>query len=229
VQWHRLSVAIEASTLQQAPINSFPLETRFFSSKAPRRNKEAKRPVTMNEHLIKTLMKRYDVSAGEVYVRLIVDEGPSNPSSIEVVSLLKAMETARDLDVDLIGINLEQDPPVVKAQEYTKLAYRTLSKKQKSSSKATKEFTLRAGIAKNDLDRKVMNVIDYLKKGHNCQLSISSSAFNMRMDPGGIMVMIQNVTDQVGDVGVCEKGVQFNEERTQASFLLRPNRKRNES
>jgi translation initiation factor IF-3 len=174
-------------------------------------------------------MKRYDVSAGELYVRLVVDEGPSNPSSSEVVSLLKAMETARDLDVDLIGINLEQDPPVVKAQEYTKLAYRTLSKKQKSSSKATKEFTLRAGIAKNDLDRKVMNVIDYLKKGHNCQLSISSSGFNMRTNPGGIMVMIQTLTDQVGDVGVCEKGVQINEDGNRANFLLRPNRKRSES
>ena len=71
-------------------------------------------------------------------MRLVVDEGRGNPSSIEVVSLLQAMETARDLDVDLIGIDLEQDPPVVKASDYTKLAYRALSKKQKSSNKAIK-------------------------------------------------------------------------------------------
>ena len=74
-----------------------------------------------------------------------------------------------------------------------------------------------------------MNVIDYLKKGHSCQISISSSGFNMRMDPGGIKVMIQNVTDQVGDIGVCEKGVQFNEDGNRAKLLLRPNRKRNVS
>jgi hypothetical protein len=51
----------------------------------------------------------------------------------------------------------------------------------------------------------------------------------MRTDPGGMMVMIQKVTDQVGDVGVCEKGVQINEDGNRANFLLRPNRTRSKS
>lgn len=89
-------------------------------------------------------MRRYDAPAGELHVRLVIDEGPTQPSSIEVVSLLQAMETARDLDVDLIGINLNQDPPVVKAQDYTKLAYKASNKKQtKSNKKPTKEFNFR--------------------------------------------------------------------------------------
>jgi translation initiation factor IF-3 len=183
----------------------------------------------MNEHLITSLMRRYDASAGALHVRLVVDEGPGQASSIEVVSLLQAMETARDLDVDLIGINLEQNPPVVKAQDYTKLAYKAVSKKQKASGKATKEFTFRAGIAKNDMDRKVLDIIRFLKKGHNCQLSIRSSGFNMRQDPVGVTNMIQNLMEQVGDVGVCEKGAQINEEGNRASFLLRPNSTRSES
>jgi translation initiation factor IF-3 len=215
--------------VQQAQIGIFSCDSRFFSSRPPKRDKKAGGPVMMNEHLIQTLMRRYDASAGTLHVRLVVDEGPGQASSIEVVSLLQAMETARDLDVDLIGINLEQDPPVIKAQDYTKLAYKAVSKKQKVSGKATKEFTFRAGIAKNDMDRKVLDIIRFLKKGHNCRLSIRANGFNMRQDPVGVTNMIQNLMEQVGDVGMCERGAQINEEGNRASFLLRPNSKRSES
>jgi hypothetical protein len=117
--------------------------SRFFSSK-PQRKRNKNNGAIMNEQLIRVLMRRYDAPAGELNVRLVIDEGPTQPSSIEVVSLLQAMETARDLDVDLIGINLNQDPPVVKAQDYTKLAYKASNKKQtKSNKRPTKEFNFR--------------------------------------------------------------------------------------
>lgn len=116
---------------------------RFFSSKPQRKNNKSN-GVIKNEKLIQVLMRRYDGPAGELQVRLVVDEGPSQPSSIDICSLLKAMETARDLGVDLIGINLNQDPPVLKAQDYSKLAYKASSKKQtKGDKKPTKEFKFR--------------------------------------------------------------------------------------
>jgi hypothetical protein len=51
----------------------------------------------------------------------------------------------------------------------------------------------------------------------------------MRQDPVGVTNMIQNLMEQVGNVGVCEKGAQINEEGNRASFLLRPNSKRSEN
>jgi translation initiation factor IF-3 len=101
----------------------------------------------MNENLIQVLMRQSDAAAGDLMVRLVIDEGPDKPSSIDVVPLREAMETAIDLDVDLIGINLNQDPPVVKAQDYTKLAYKASAKKQtKNDKKPTKEFKFRVSL-----------------------------------------------------------------------------------
>lgn len=227
-----LSVGISApqsppcATNLNSPIDSSPPPTRFFSSRPQqqRKNKRKNNGVVVNEDLIQILMRRYDAAAGDLLVRLVVDEGPSQPSSIQVVSLLKAMETARDLDVDLVGINLNQDPPVVKAQDYGKLAYKAASKKQtKSDKKPTKEFKLRSGIADNDLDRKVKDVVRYLRKGHNCQLSITANGFNMRTNPQGLEHLVDKVLDQVGEAGVCDRGVQSSEEGNRAFFLLRPN------
>ena len=155
-QIQSLSTAAEGVAAPQTPYFSrgssvlLPLyaDTRYFSSK-PRRNQKND-GFLMNEQLIQVLMRRYDAAAGNLHVRLVIDEGPTQPSSIEVVSLLQAMETARDLDVDLIGINLNQNPPVVKAQDYTKLAYKAASKKQtkgaNGSKKPMKEFKFRVRI-----------------------------------------------------------------------------------
>jgi len=82
---------------------------------------------------------------------------------------------------------------------------------------------LQSGIAENDLDRKVNDVVRYLKKGHSCQLSVTANGFNMRTNPGGVMSLIDKVLVQVGDSGVCEKGVQSNEEGNRAFLLLKPN------
>ena len=85
---------------------------------------------------------------------------------------------------------------------------------------------LQAGIAENDLDRKVNDIIRYLKKGHNCQLSVTSNGFNTKNDPNGVMNLIQGVLDQVKDVGVCEKGVKTNESGNRATLMLQPDLKR---
>ena len=122
---------------------------RFFSSNKPQRTsrKNQNNGVVMNENLIQVLMRQSDAAAGDLMVRLVIDEGPDQPSSIDVVPLREAMETAIDLDVDLIGINLNQDPPVVKAQDYTKLAYKASAKKQtKNDKKSTKEFKFRVSL-----------------------------------------------------------------------------------
>ena len=122
----------------------------------------------MNEDLIQVLMRRYDAAAADLMVRLVIDEGPTQPSSIDVVPLREAMETAFDLDVDLIGINLNQDPPVVKAQDYTKLAYKASAKKQqtKSDKKPTKEFKFRVSVYHH------VFCIMYRHVSHVCILSI---------------------------------------------------------
>lgn len=69
------------------------------------------------------------------------------------------------------------------------------------------------------------DVVRYLKKGHNCQLSVTANGFNMRTNPGGVKLLIEKVLEQVGDSGICDNGVKSNEEGNRAFFLLRPNSK----
>jgi hypothetical protein len=47
----------------------------------------------------------------------------------------------------------------------------------------------------------------------------------MRTNPGGLQTLIGRIFEQVGDVGICEKGVQNNEDGNRASLVLRPNLK----
>lgn len=69
------------------------------------------------------------------------------------------------------------------------------------------------------------DVVKFLKKGHNVQLMVTANGFNMRTNPGGLKALIQKLFEKVGDTGVCERGVQSNEEGNRAFLLLRPNLK----
>jgi hypothetical protein len=68
-------------------------------------------------------------------------------------------------------------------------------------------------------------VVRYLKKGHTCQLSVSANSFNLRTSPEGVKLLIEKVLEQVGDSGICDRGIKSNEEGNRAFFLLRPNSK----
>ena len=190
-----------------------------------------------NEHLVRAILSKSKASDPEsVEVRLVVDNGPGIPPETSVVSLHSAIETSNEMEVDLIEIALKQEIPVIKAVDYTRLAYEK-AKKGKSSSgggggskkgganKATKEFKFKAGIADNDLQRKAENMIKYLLKGHPCQVTILSNRFRLRQDANAAANTLERVRDVLGEHVMEPKNTKANEAGTYTTMKFEPNPK----
>jgi translation initiation factor IF-3 len=177
-----------------------------------------------NEDLIRCLLSQKPSSTVDtVQIRLVLDasllqqapltnsnnnnisKNPS-PATVQVISLSTAIQLASQYEVDLLAINMEQDPPVIKAVNVQKLLYKESKTSTGSSSsnagsssnqqKAVKEFQFKTCIGDHDLHRKVENMIAYLKKGHACQVMIQ---LNKRFAK-------KNTTEHTNTVGEGSEG-----------------------
>jgi len=180
----------------------------------------------VNENLIKQLLKNgQDVNSK--MIRLVIENKNEEKSQIEIVALSDAIKTAAELSVDLVGISLDQNPPIVKAVDHKRLLYersRSKANSPKTSGlKVTKEFQFRAGIADNDLQRKAANMISYLKLGHPCQVIISSNRRNLREDKDAVVTTLNRVKDLVGDLAKQQGALKANQFGSRGSLMLQPN------
>jgi len=179
----------------------------------------------MNENLISTLLKS-GKTMEETLVRLVIDQARDEKSQISILSLKKAIEMSSALGVDLVGINLEQNPPVVKAVDYNKLLYKESKKSSSSGMKSSKEFKFKAGIANNDLQRKANNMLTYLQKGHSCQVVFFSNRRNLMSDINAVETTLERVKELVGDFGLCQGSLKKNEIGNRGSIMFQPNLKK---
>lgn len=229
-----LPVSISLSSWNGTGSNSSPqtiamaLEQRRFLSSRPSQQQQQWRPrqkpkgPLLNEHLVSFLLNKSKSSnANEIEVRLVVTTLDGGNSKPEVVSLMKAVEVSTELGVDLVGINVDQNPPVIKAQDYGKLAYQTEkgSSSKSGNSKPVKEFKFKGTIAEHDLARKVDDVVKYLKKGHNCQIQIRANGFARRKDPNIVENLWKRVQEEVVDLAIPGK-IKTNPEKSQVNVLL---------
>jgi len=242
------------SSKQFKPPQQYPqiyqIITRTFSTQQRSSNKRKKNNKNqgplMNERLIQTIMRKHANKTNnpeDVKVRLVIDQGPTEPSLIDIVSLVQAMEKSVDMDVDLIAIALDKDPPVVKAVDYSKLAYRQEKLSNSSTSntaanrtkrgqkktvvdgKALKIFKFRAKIDKHDLERKMNNMIKYLGKGHNCQITVSASRRCLMRNPNAALDTIELVKEGIAveiPDNTAQGKLKHNEEKTYATLLVTP-------
>lgn len=136
---------------------------------------------------------------------------------------------------DLVGVNLEQDIPVVRCVDYNKFLYEQNKKgsdKKGGGSgatggkKATKQFSFKAGIDDNDLERKANNMVSYLIKGHACQVTISSNRRNLNADKDVIETTLGRLKEIVGEDGSQQGKIKNNQWGNRGTLLFQPNRKK---
>lgn len=209
-------------------------QQRFYSqspllqqSQQRRSNKRQNRGPLMNEHLVKFLVQESaSRDANGVEVRLVVQpSGAGEKPQTSLVSLMEAVKVSNDLGYDLMAINVEQNPPTVKALDYAKMAFKANKKGSGGGGggkKSVKEFKFKGTIAENDMLRKTKNAIEYLKKGHNCQITILSNAHARRKDPDCIKNIMTRLQNEVGDAATTSK-ITTNLEGTSATLILQPN------
>jgi len=205
-------------------------QSRFFSSQQRRKNKKADERTShlINEKLVSFLINRFNSNARNIQVRLVFEEsvvGEKKSSHAVVVSLLEAVEKSSELEVDLVGYNINQDIPTVKAQNFEKVIYLSEKKKEekryKQKPKNVKGFKFKAGIADHDFQRKICNIMEYLKKGHMCQIMLT--AYGMRQgDSAGVETVMKKLQDSDIEKFSTLIKKSMNKKKSFASILLSP-------
>lgn len=105
-------------------------------------------------------------------VRLIDDNGEQKG----IVSTIEALKMAKDIDLDLVEVSPNANPPVCKILNYGKYRFEQ-EKKLRESKKAQKvlklkEIRMQPKIGSGDLDTKAKHVQEFLDEGNKVKVTI---------------------------------------------------------
>lgn len=201
--------------------------SRSLSSQG-RKNTAKNSDVLSNEDLLLQLRTTFPKANGpeNIQVRLVIDEGPNQPATVQVCSLADAIEVSLDRMTDLIGVSLQSDPPVIRATKLSKLEYQKeqASAKQKTASKSkqTKTFRFRAGIDMHDLNRKLQDMEKFLEKGVECEYTVFSKARSLRENSAAGQELVDRIMERVSHCAVLKRAPQTNETGNQIRVQLSP-------
>lgn len=105
-------------------------------------------------------------------VRLIDDEGNQRG----IVSTLEALKMARELDLDLVEVSPNANPPVCKILDYGKFRFEQEKKLRESRKNQKvlklKEIRMQPKIGSGDLDTKAKHVQEFLDEGCKVKVTI---------------------------------------------------------
>jgi translation initiation factor IF-3 len=111
-----------------------------------------------------------DITASKV--RLIDEE----KNQVGIVPISKALEMARDKELDLVAISPDADPPVCRLLDYGKYLY-SLQKKAHEAQKMQrkihiKEIKFTPVIGEHDIEVKLKKIKQFLEEGNKVKITI---------------------------------------------------------
>ena len=114
----------------------------------------------------------------------------------------RALQMARDAEVDLVEVAPNSDPPVCRLLDYGKLLYLS-SKKEKESKRGQKsteqkEVRFRPNIGTHDLDSKVRKVREFIGDGSKVKLTVRFRGREAAHQQLGLSVL-RRVADELKD------------------------------
>ena len=114
----------------------------------------------------------------------------------------RALQMARDAEVDLVEVAPNSDPPVCRLLDYGKLLYLS-SKKEKESKRGQKsteqkEVRFRPNIGTHDLDAKVRKVREFIDDGSKVKLTVRFRGREAAHQQLGLLVL-RRVADELKD------------------------------
>lgn len=93
-----------------------------------------------------------------------------------VMPTAKALDLAREKELDLVEVAPGQNPPVCKIMSYSKFKYEESKKEQKGKlkgkTKEMKEMRFPTLIDKGDIGHKIKRVNEFLEKGHKVKITV---------------------------------------------------------
>ena len=118
------------------------------------------------------------------------------------MDLSRALQLARDTEVDLVEVAPNSDPPVCRLLDYGKLLYMT-SKKERESKKGQrsteqKEVRFRPNIGTHDLDAKTRKIREFIGDGSKVKLTVRFRGREAAHQQLGLSVL-KRVADELKD------------------------------
>jgi translation initiation factor IF-3 len=142
----------------------FPDVRPFTSRRVSSGDAEIATPVT-NEPKINDRIRAREV-------RLVDPEG----NQLGIKPLPEALHIAREMDLDLVEVAAQADPPVCRIMDYGKFKYEVSQREKESRRKAVnvaiKEMKYRPKIGGGDFDTKTRKVAEFLDQGHKVKITI---------------------------------------------------------
>ena len=124
-----------------------------------------------------------------------------------VKPLPEALSIARQLDLDLVEVAAEANPPVCRIMDYNRFKYEAAQRAKESRRKATttgiKEMKYRPKIGVGDFDTKTRQVARFLSEGHKVKITIMFRGREMSHPELGKRILDQ-VAESVAAVAKVE-------------------------
>jgi translation initiation factor IF-3 len=151
------------------------------------------------------------------------------PKSI-VMSLAEAIQLSLDEGKDLVEISIDQEIPVVTISSLRGIAYQSSKAKKGSKVSATtssqlKEVTMKAGIADNDLHRKVTEIMKFIEKGHACTVTVRAGRKFTRVNENAAHDAVQRVLLLIHDKVEMVLAPEVSLSKNMAQFRVRAKKK----
>ena len=156
-------------------------------------------------------------------VRLVDENGEQKG----IVSLADALRAAESVDLDLVEIVANAEPPVCKIMDFNKHLF-DLKQKQKDAKKKqhqvqVKEIKLRPGTDIGDYNIKLRAILRFLDEGNKVKITLRFRGREMAHQQLGL-AQLQKVEADVIEYGVVEQAPKM--EGRQMGMLIGPKRKK---
>ncbi|MFW1754418.1 translation initiation factor IF-3 [Acinetobacter wanghuae] len=156
-------------------------------------------------------------------VRLVDENGEQKG----IVALADALRAAESVELDLVEIVANAEPPVCKIMDFNKHLF-DLKQKQKEAKKKqhqvqVKEIKLRPGTDVGDYNVKLRSIVKFLEEGNKVKITLRFRGREMAHQQLGL-AQLQKIEADVVEFGVVEQTPKM--EGRQMGMLLGPKRKK---
>lgn len=129
----------------------------------------------------------------------LVGEGTS-----DIVELSYALKQADSLNLNLVEINGQVNPPIVKIMDYKKFLYEQEKNKKNTKGPTTKEIQLTSNTGQNDIDVKMKKILEFLDKGHKVKIVMKFLGRNIQFVSRGEEMLLR-MAEKLAEVGKIEQ------------------------
>lgn len=142
----------------------------------------------------------------------------------------EALRMARGLDLDLVEVAPNANPPVCRIMDYGKFKYEEGQKakeaRRKSTNVSVKEVKYRPKIGKGDFNTKTRNVIRFIDEGHKVKVTLQFRGREMAHPELGTKIL-DDVLEAVGPAAKVDSQARL--EGRSMSMVLSPDKKAQEA